>query len=609
MRKSLLTLGIAVLLCLANHVASAERPPAPKLLPERTAALVRMRNFSETRAKFGETAMGKILKDEQVGPFVSKLYQSVQEAYSQVEDRVGVPLDQLLKIPQGEMFFAVVPSTSGPPALAILIEAKDQMPTVNKLLARGEELHTEGGGTKTSESSGDVKLNIYLRRGANPPAREVRKNAETGEEREVIITPPGTFVQFENEGTIVICNSLELAHEMVASWGGKQEKTLADNERFAAIMSRCQTGSEPPGFEWYADPIAIVKSVAQGNVTAQTGLAFLPVLGVDGIQAVGGSMAFAAGEFDSVSHLHLLLESPKSGVLELLAMTSGDATPEAFVPHDVISYSTVHWDVRQTYEKGIKLVDSFTFTEGRGASEVKNRVDSALGVDFATELLPAMEGRFTFIGWAEPPARINGQANLLGVQLTDAKAFLPTFEKIMAKYPERLSKKSFGSTEYYELTLPTRREISEEESATFRRPEPCFAIVGDYLLASDSPKFLEHAIKTITTGKSLANELDYKLIASKISRQVGGAKPGMITFSRPEEGMRMLYDLATSENTKRQLERQGENNPFFKSLDGALKENPLPPFARIAKYLAPSGGMMTMDETGIHFTSFTLKRN
>jgi hypothetical protein len=107
---------------------------------------------------------------------------------------------------------------------------------------------------------------------------------------------------------------------------------------------------------------------------------------------------------------------------------------------------------------------------------------------------------------------------------------------------------------------------------------------------------------------SLAKELDFKLIASKIKRQVDGAKPGFITFSRPEEGFKVLYEMATGDDTRKRLAEAATDNGFFGALDGALSRNELPPFAVLAQYLAPSGGMVTSDETGFHYTGFVLQR-
>ena len=209
---------------------------------------------------------------------------------------------------------------------------------------------------------------------------------------------------------------------------------------------------------------------------------------------------------------------------------------------------------------------------------------------------------------------------MLAIKLKDANAFRGTLEQIFAKFPDAAEKKSFGSTTYYRFKTPAganqnpafdiqRQGNQQRVQMGLRLPEPCLAILGDYLIASDSSSLIHQAITTQSdASKSLANELDYKLIASKISRQVGGNKPGLVLFDRPEEGLRFLYDLATADDTRNALAARSGENEFFKTIDGALKDHPLPPFSVLQKYLAPSGGMVTSDETGFHYTAFALKR-
>ena len=92
------------------------------------------------------------------------------------------------------------------------------------------------------------------------------------------------------------------------------------------------------------------------------------------------------------------------------------------------------------------------------------------------------------------------------------------------------------------------------------------------------------------------------------AQQPGGDQPGMISFSRPEEAMRNLYEIAASQQTRDWLGRQSGNNQALRAIDQALKDNPLPPFAVVQKYLAPSGSMLVNDETGFHYLGFSLKR-
>jgi len=76
-------------------------------------------------------------------------------------------------------------------------------------------------------------------------------------------------------------------------------------------MSQCQGDpQEPPQLNWYVDPIELLRRAGRGNLSTQAGLAMLSGLGLDGVQAVGGSMTFATEQFDGISEAHLLLETP-----------------------------------------------------------------------------------------------------------------------------------------------------------------------------------------------------------------------------------------------------------------------------------------------------------
>jgi hypothetical protein len=140
-------------------------------------------------------------------------------------------------------------------------------------------------------------------------------------------------------------------------------------------------------------------------------------------------------------------------------------------------------------------------------------------------------------------------------------------------------------------------------------PMPCFGIVEDYLMISNYPGVYEQVLATSAdSSKSLAGELDYKIIASRIERAADGSKPALFTFQRPEETWRYMYDLATSEKAKAFLQLESQRNPFLKSINSSLEKQPLPPFSVLQKYFAPSGGIVTDDDTGIHFLDFSLKR-
>ncbi len=82
----------------------------------------------------------------------------------------------------------------------------------------------------------------------------------------------------------------------------------------------------------------------------------------------------------------------------------------------------------------------------------------------------------------------------------------------------------------------------------------------------------------------------------------------MISFERPDEGLRYAYDLLLSDEVREGIAGLAEENPFFETLNQNLSENRIPPFEVMAKYLAPGGTAVTNEESGFHFVAFTLKR-
>ncbi|MBI1904237.1 MAG: DUF3352 domain-containing protein [Planctomycetia bacterium] len=585
-------LGLACLTVLLFAArASADRPSATRLLPDKTLAFISIPSTPDLIDRYKEASLYRMLQDEQLKPLVRQLYGSAAEAFGRIQDRVGLPLDEILKLPQGELCFAVVPAKEGPPAMVFMFEVLDHLPSAQKLVDRADEELTSNGATKSTEVAGDVKLTIY----------ELPGNA------------PFPLVEFEKDGTIVIATNVDVAKDLIAKWNGGEGATLADNKEFTAIMNRCKgTKEEEPQVIFYVDPIDLAKAIVRGNFAAQAAMAVLPALGLDGLQGVGGSLIFATEEYDMISHFHVLLEEPRSGVLKIVALGEGDTTPESWVPKDVVSYTTFFFKVQTAWDEGRKLYDSFR-GEGAFNADFAQQAGERLGIDLEKDVIGALDGRFTYLQWVEPPARFNSQALLIGAKLKDAKTFQATFDKLIGQLPAPMTKQTFGGVPYYRFEVfgraPNQPPPGEGPvQIQLRAQEPCVAIVGDYVVFSDSVKLLERAIVTSTDASgSLAGELDFKLISSKIERHSGG-KPAMLQFARPEESLRMFYEMANSKDTRRTLSELAGENEFFAALDKALKENPLPPFAAIAKYLAPTGAMVTNDETGIHFMSFGLRR-
>ncbi len=83
--------------------ARAERAASSLLLPKETLAYVRLAHVPEFAARFRETAFGRMLSDPQMKPLVDHLYGQAVAEVDQFKEQLGLSLDELLAIPQGEI--------------------------------------------------------------------------------------------------------------------------------------------------------------------------------------------------------------------------------------------------------------------------------------------------------------------------------------------------------------------------------------------------------------------------------------------------------------------------------------------------------------------------
>lgn len=562
--------------------AWAQRSMGPDLLPASTVAMFQIPDFQLLTQRFRETALGKIGQDPEMKPLLGKIYGASQQAFSKNGDKLGLTLDELLSIPQGELCFGFAVSPEQEPGFILILDAKDKAESFRKLIPSLEFV-----------------------------TRKIGENPTFGWER--------LHVE-ERDGLFIMSPLKKLLEQAIANLDGKGlEKTLAETDKYSAIINRCLAGGDQPHVVLYADPIEFIRNIA-GDSPIAIGLALFPALGIDGLRAVGGTMTFASGDFDSVQHMHLLLDHPRLGVVDAIGLSSGDMTPESWVPGDAASYSTIHWDLRHTFTAASRLFNGI-MGDGEWERRIRTDVSGQLGADFETEILPQLSGRGTQVQWVERPVRVNSMSMLMGLQLKDPQAFKPVLQKIVSRHSAALEKQQYGTDEYWTLKgdslgfFPWQwQEVKNQRALKKRGVEIrdrvfCLGIVNDYLLLTDSLKAYQEAVRAKTNrDASLSDSLDFKLIASKVKRQPKGDAPGMMSFQRPEEGLRMMYDLVNAENSRKMLAAGANRNAFFSSVQQALNDHPLPRFEKLAEYVAPGGGMMVSDESGIHYTAFGLKR-
>lgn len=609
-KNLLLPLFAAVLLPVAAaRGAAEERPAAPRLLPEKTLAYVRIADVDELRTGVQQSGLGRMLNDEQMRPLVGDLYEVLADLFEQISDRVGVSLDELLSIPQGEVALAIVPldppqseedagprddspdairrriearRNRSPIGFAALLETGDKTGLFMRIVDRMEEQLEAGNYQRSTHTVGATEVVTFTRENRLPLAYA------------------------ERNGTVVIGVGPAVVDDLLARWSeGGNRATLAQNVDFGNVMSHCVGAEESrPQMTFYADPYHLAERLVKANGgTAAVVWPILENLKLDKLKGIGGSSFFGGeNEFEGIVHLHLLLDTPRDGVLSVVRPGKGPVQPEDWVPADIISYTTFHWDVVKTYEGIDRIVSGF---QGDGAMEriAEKPFKDRTGVDLRKDVLEQLTGRIGVLRWNEPPIRLNSGTQSWAVEVKDIAAAQATLEKVLLD-GDSWTKDLYGGITLYH----NRRAATGDAPANIRRPEPIVAVVDNYVIVSDSRKAIEHIIQTRGgTANRLSASPDYDLIAGEISGKLDSEKPFLFSYVRSEEIFRQFYELAKDPNSRRFLRQAGEDNPAARMLVEALEKNELPAFSAFTKYFAPSGAFAYDDPTGIHYVSFTLK--
>jgi hypothetical protein len=601
----LMALPMLAVLVFTSAVLAQDAPPRPaieELLPETTAAFLQIDNVQESLPKL----MGaEMLEDENIGPFVQRMYDEAEAAYTEVtEGKVGMSLEQIKDLPAGELCLAVIAPRRKDLEYLIAVDIDPESESA-EIVAQSRtewtELLADKGLTETVETT-DSGVEIY-----SYDLPDMPKKAHA----------------FVRDGWFVSCTARDELEAVLARWEGlevEKVRPLKENRKFVTVMNRCRpTEDIQPEIRYFADPISLARGGFRGNTIAQGVLAFLPKVGLDGVLGLGGSISLQSEEFNSVSHAHLLLANPRAGILEMLALKPGDGEPQPWIPADATNYISTHWDPMQAVNEFEKIVDTFS-PDGEFQKEVVVKLKERTGLDFYEDVVNTVDGRFTYLEWADPETEflMNARSRAVALGVVDMEKAKEVVDELINMRAGKDGKSGSSTVEHEGVPMWVFDPPSEEIQALrekrtkervgdlpMRFSDPAFCLLDNSLILCDSADMVKHLIDvSLGNAPSMAEDEEYTQQMQRLTEAAGSDVPCAVTFFNPEGPIRQFFKLMGDERSATMVEKMSEKNPMLARFQTALAEQPLPEFDLIKRYFRPTGMIVTTDDTGYHMLAF-----
>ncbi|MDX2036072.1 MAG: hypothetical protein SFX72_05430 [Isosphaeraceae bacterium] len=563
-----------------SFVSGQARAADPKAsLSDKTIFLVEVKSVVGLREAFSQTAFGQMIADPAMKAMKDSVSEKLAELDKKVKEEVGYTIAELVDVPQGPVTLAVQ-AAEGKFPVAILATA-DAGKNADKMAALMKKLNA------AAEKSGKAKV-------STKSFKSLTLNIIKGEK--------------EDEPSLIWTNNGSVYHISIAtdsaaledciSHADGRDDSLVKSENYARLGKKLgETGQ----VSWFLDVSKLIKAgvnAAQAAGGNQNPEAILQLLGINGLKAVGGTLMLNAGKYDAMSKTVILAPAPAQGILKMFSMPKKDLRPETWVPATVSTYQTMSWDLDAAFTAMNDLLNMFQ--PGMINAFEQQLVGPAGGepLSFQKDIFGPLGNRITMISDFKKPIKEDSQRILFAIALDDAKKFTNTVNKIIALANGSPKKREFQGATIYDFELP---EIPNNAPNNPFQGTVSLTVAKDYLMVATEPGLLEAVLRG--GAATLAENAAFQAAVKDVPTQTSS-----LSFAGSEEQARASYDMIKSGQFEKALEQAGAAGPDLSFLGKLFDKDKLPEFSVFAKYLSNAAGYAEMDDDGVTFTSFSVRK-
>ncbi len=630
------------------------------LLPKTTQGFAAIYNVDTLTEHWNKTELGHLMADPVMKPFSEDLRRQFDDRWSSIRDRLGLTIDDIKGIAGGDVGLGMIAPKPGQAAMAIVVDVTGKLKQAQELLQKTVARQVQHGASRSEVEAGDntiLQLDLPVSAESREASPSTLKGSPSPEGQDA---PPTRGPQTElarqvfyclSGALFVVADNLAVMRGILARAAGKQSDSLAGDQAYQVVSRRCRRDAPPgmPQLRWFVHPLgyAEVARIITPPENRRKGKSILEVMrnqGLSGIQGVGGRLDFAAEGFELVHRTAIYAPEPREKALKMLdLLNEKDFAPQAWVPRDVASFSTLYANILQAFDNFGPLYDELF-----GAGEKGVWQDTLFGLkedpngpqlDLRGELMAHLGRRITVLTDYHLPITTTSERLLFAIETTDAKAVQAAMEKWMGTGPDvkrhvkdgqiiwEMIEQENPQLEAPEISFgnmpavapPTKKKKKAEDEEEPKKPDllPHMAVTvwqGKLMIASHID-FLLKVIRPPKTAERLADDVDYKLISEQLRRLPPKERSAQV-FSRSDEAWRPTYELIRQNKMPESESLLGRllNAVFAQGQKGAARRqkidgSKLPDYQVVRRYLGPAGFKATTEGEGWFLKGFMLSKN
>jgi hypothetical protein len=604
---------------LSSWYARASRP-AEELLPPDTKGYVAVSDLEKFTQAWNQTQLGALLRDPQLRPFAEQVWQQLRDNVSETYRQLAVDWDVIQKLTAGQVAAAVLePAGENSHAVVVILDVTPARETLHQVQTTIDGYWKQKRATVTQRTIASVPVTVY----SIPVADSHRTHKQA-----FYAVAAGKWIATDDEN--VLRHILQRIED-------PSVPALANNPAYRATQQETvlENGTVSPHVRWYIEPFGYARIVrATSRMERQRGTDILKILqaqGFDVIEAVGGQIALAVGDYQVLHRTLVYAPGERRLAARLLDFPNGPAlNPPDWIPGNVANYVAFRWDMQGAFESVKTLVDALT-SEGFFEEFLTNLEQDPRGpqVNLRRDLVQHLGRHVLVVTDCTQPIGPRSERFAVAIEVTDNQVVARTVEQMLrndrtatrhdvrglvvwevsAEEPEEdvTLTLEVDTTPGFGFGTP-RHEVVKEEVPTL--PNTAIAVGRGYVWFSSHREYLEELLAG-TDQSALGTQDDYRSVATALEK-LGAGQECLRVFSRSDETYRATYELMRQ---GRLADSQSLLIQWFNQLNSgaagqrqqAQDGSALPPYDYVRRYLGPAGAYSSQHSNGWTITGCLLK--